>query len=247
MKSLFLKISKINIVCVVFAIFLLYPTIALAEIEVENQEISGCYCTKDAKIFLQEEIDDSTICMSSGPHSQDKDQCNWQNNIPITTSAVSEITTPACYCENSASEMIKLNSISEPVCELAGSQVSAANNCAWQGGVPNPGSGSTGGSSGTPPEPTKLINPIGGSLSNPEGIKSIPAIIGKVIQAALGIAGSLALVAFIYGSFLWLTSAGKSEKIQEGVRTMTYAAIGLFVIFASYGILGQIINALIGG
>lgn len=93
-----------------------------------------------------------------------------------------------------------------------------------------------------------LVNPIGGDADNPEGtVSTVQGVLGLAIAAALTVAGSLALAAFVYGSFVWLTSAGKSDKIQQGLRTMTYAAIGLFVIFGAYGILGQVLDILTGG
>ncbi|EKD33236.1 MAG: hypothetical protein ACD_76C00066G0003 [uncultured bacterium] len=52
-------------------------------------------------------------------------------------------------------------------------------------------------------------------------------------NAALGISGSIALVVFIWGGFLWLTSAGKSEKVQKGRKAMFGAAIGLLIVFAA--------------
>lgn len=85
------------------------------------------------------------------------------------------------------------------------------------------------------------------TLQNPLGnITTIPQFIGNIIAAALGLVGSLALLMFVVGAFEWLTAAGSSEKIQKGARTMTMAAIGLFVIFASYGILQTILSALTG-
>ncbi|PIT86149.1 MAG: hypothetical protein COU33_04745 [Candidatus Magasanikbacteria bacterium CG10_big_fil_rev_8_21_14_0_10_43_6] len=90
----------------------------------------------------------------------------------------------------------------------------------------------------------KLQNPIGGTAEKPEGKTDIRAIYGTAIKAVLGILGSLSLVAFIYGGVLWLTSAGSSERIKKGLNSMLYAAIGMFVIFATYGILTTVIEGL---
>lgn len=90
----------------------------------------------------------------------------------------------------------------------------------------------------------KLQNPIGGTKDTPEGTTDIRAIYGTAVKAVLGILGSLALVAFIYGGVLWLTSAGSAEKVKKGLNSMLYAAVGMFVIFATYGILTTIIEGL---
>lgn len=86
-------------------------------------------------------------------------------------------------------------------------------------------------------ETVELPNPLGQDVT-------IPVLVGNIIKAGLGILGSVSLVAFIYGGFLWLVSAGSAERVDKGFKTMIYAAIGIFVVFASYGILITIISGL---
>ena len=86
-----------------------------------------------------------------------------------------------------------------------------------------------------------LYNPIAGESG---GETDIPTIVGNVIKAVTGIIGSLTLLVFIYGGFMWLTSAGQQEKVKTGMMTMLYATIGLFVIFSSYAILSLIFKSL---
>lgn len=73
-------------------------------------------------------------------------------------------------------------------------------------------------------------------LDNPLGSASIPEIVGNVIQYAMGFIGALALLVFVYGGFLWLTSQGAADKIQKGKNAMIYAAIGLVIVFSSYAL-----------
>jgi len=89
-------------------------------------------------------------------------------------------------------------------------------------------------------ETIALENPIGAGTD-------INTILGSGIKVALGVVGSLSLLVFVYGGFLWLTSAGSSEKVKKGWDTMIYAAIGLFVIFSSYAILNTVLNGIVGG
>ncbi len=97
-------------------------------------------------------------------------------------------------------------------------------------------------------QPVELINPIGGIDSSVkekrQGETDVNKIIGNIIKVAMGILGSVTLVVFMYGGFLWLTSRGSSEKIREGLDVMLYAAIGIFIIFSSYAILSTILDAL---
>lgn len=98
-----------------------------------------------------------------------------------------------------------------------------------------------GGTDSTPdPGVVVLENPIGDQ-------NDIAALIGKILEAILGILGSVTLLMFFYGGFLWLVSAGNAERVKKGVQTMTWAAVGVFIIFGSYAILRAIISGLTGG
>ena len=96
------------------------------------------------------------------------------------------------------------------------------------------------------PESVQLVNPIGGSASNPKGDLDIQVIAGNAIKQFTGILGSLALLMFVYGGFLWLTSAGNSDQVKKGTGAMLWSAIGIVIIFSSYAILTLVFKALSG-
>jgi len=75
-------------------------------------------------------------------------------------------------------------------------------------------------------------------------VGDIPTLIGQIIKGFMGIVGSLALLAFIYGGFLMLISQGDSNKVKKGKDTMIWAAAGLIVIFGSYIFVSYIITKL---
>lgn len=79
------------------------------------------------------------------------------------------------------------------------------------------------------PGATCLANPL-------PNINSPQALIGKVINAVLGVVGSLALLMFVYGGLIWMTSSGNPEKIKQGRGIIVWAAIGLAIIFSSYAL-----------
>ncbi len=81
-----------------------------------------------------------------------------------------------------------------------------------------------------------LTNPLG-SINTPQ------ALIGKVINAVLGVVGSLALLIFVYGGLIWMTSSGSPEKIKQGRDTLLWAAIGLVVIFSAYGLTRVVLSS----
>ena len=88
----------------------------------------------------------------------------------------------------------------------------------------------------------KLVNPLCQGLSVDQC--TLPAIIGRIIKYLMGLLGSVALVMFLYGGFLWLTAAGNETKITKGRETLIWAALGLVLIFASYIIVNFIFGAL---
>ncbi len=79
-------------------------------------------------------------------------------------------------------------------------------------------------------------------LPNPLKTKSIAEIIGRVIRGAFGLAGSLALIIFIWGGFLWVTARGDEKQVKSGWDTVTWGALGIIVIFGSYMIAEQLLK-----
>jgi hypothetical protein len=91
---------------------------------------------------------------------------------------------------------------------------------------------------------------VGGAVTLPdplgmEGEEDVPQkLIGKIINAILGIVGSLALVMFIYGGFTWMLAAGNQEKVQKGKDILIWATIGLIVIFSAYALVKFVFTGL---
>lgn len=85
------------------------------------------------------------------------------------------------------------------------------------------------------------------TLTNPLGTSDVREIIGRVISAALSVVGTLALLMFVYGGFLWLTSRGDTKLVGKGKETMTWAILGLVVIFGAYVIVRTVLTGLVSG
>ncbi len=92
----------------------------------------------------------------------------------------------------------------------------------------------------------KLINPIGGTSTTPQGQMNLPILLGTIIKNTLGILGTAALAVFVYAGFQWVTAAGNSEKVSAGASAMLWSAIGICIIFSSYAILRLIFETLLG-
>jgi len=95
----------------------------------------------------------------------------------------------------------------------------------------------------------QIVNPL---CTDPTGAACSPdtnpkiydprVILGNIIKAAMGFIGAVALLLFMYGGLKIMTSAGNSESIKRGKNVMIWAAIGIIVIFSSYGIVNFIID-----
>jgi amino acid transporter len=90
----------------------------------------------------------------------------------------------------------------------------------------------------------ELYNPLDPSGT---GDVTITTIIGRLISAILGVTGSIALLMFVYGGFLWLISGGEAEKVKKGKEVMKWAVLGLVVIVGAYMIVSMIVTALESG
>jgi hypothetical protein len=89
----------------------------------------------------------------------------------------------------------------------------------------------------------QLPNPLTGTYDNGGGI---PVLLGKIINYAMGLVGSLALVMIIYGGITWMLSGGNEQNVTKGKQIVMWAALGLALIFSSYALVKFVISA-IGG
>lgn len=83
-------------------------------------------------------------------------------------------------------------------------------------------------------------------LDNPIGVDDPRIFIGRLIKGILGLSGSVALLMFVYGGVVYLTAQGENERIQRAKSTLTWATVGLVVIFGSYAFLSYLFKGLIG-
>lgn len=73
-------------------------------------------------------------------------------------------------------------------------------------------------------------------LVNPLGTYSLQALIDRVISYLLILATPIVAIMVIWGGFLLVTSGGNKDKIQQGWRTIIYAAIGYGVLLIAGGV-----------
>lgn len=68
----------------------------------------------------------------------------------------------------------------------------------------------------------------------------------NVVTFILGISGSVVLLMFVYGGFMWVTSRGEAKHVQTGKDTMVRAMLGFAIIVLSYSLINFLIAAVVG-
>ncbi len=67
--------------------------------------------------------------------------------------------------------------------------------------------------------------------------------IAQIINWILGIVGLLLTIVIIYGGWTYMTAAGNEDKARKAKSILTYAIIGITIIFASWIIVNYLISA----
>jgi|GEM_PF-2170283 len=96
--------------------------------------------------------------------------------------------------------------------------------CQATGGTTPPAAPANAGS------PTDLFNPLGQNTT-------LFTLIGRLIRSVIGIVGALALLMFIYGGILWITSGGSETRVKQAKGILVNSTVGLLIIFFSYTII----------
>lgn len=78
------------------------------------------------------------------------------------------------------------------------------------------------------------------------GLDDIATGFVELIKLLLGIMGAVALVYFVWGGIVWITSGGNMEKISRGRNIMINTILAIMVSFSSYIILGFFVNDILG-
>lgn len=91
-------------------------------------------------------------------------------------------------------------------------------------------------------EPIQIFTDPSDDLNFGTVANKFRVITNAVIPFLIGIA----VVAIVWGIFTYIRSAGDTEKIAEGRKTIIYGIIGLFVMLAFWGLVITVKNSLFG-
>ncbi|MEI6596597.1 MAG: Ig-like domain-containing protein, partial [bacterium] len=77
-------------------------------------------------------------------------------------------------------------------------------------------------------------------------MKQNEGTLDRVIRVIIGFLGIIAVCLIMYAGWLWTTSEGNEEKIEQAKKILKNAVIGLIIILASFAIVSFILNTLLG-
>ena len=238
------------------------------------QAVEGgvCFCDSEVKIGGKTTMKQKQIATSKSPQASCKDSddtilfgtmqiissnCKWKPvgcNCKVESNAFDGFSSPGMLIPTATETQCKTGGWTTE--DGLGGQT-AFSECKWVGEPKtDPGSGSTPGGGmpggGLPSGPTQPTGPTISvdellkevSLENPLPTVNMFEIFGNIVATAMGVLGSLTLLVFIYGGFLWLIAAGNAETVKKGTQTMMWAVVGLFIIFGAYGIITLVFSAI---
>lgn len=91
---------------------------------------------------------------------------------------------------------------------------------------------------------TLQIAPVGeelGLAGNIDGADGLREIVIRVVRSILGFVGLIAVLVIMYGGYVWMTSAGNSDKVERAKTIIVNGLIGLAVIIASFAIVSLVV------
>jgi multidrug transporter EmrE-like cation transporter len=77
------------------------------------------------------------------------------------------------------------------------------------------------------------------------GTQDIRITIAKIIRTFLGLLGIISVCIILYGGYIYMTSAGNPEKIEQAKKILRNAVIGLIIILSSFAIAQFILTYLL--
>lgn len=97
----------------------------------------------------------------------------------------------------------------------------------------------------TEPTETTASAATGGSYTNPlPGIHTLTEAATVMIQAILGLIGTIALLFLIIAGIMYITAAGEEEKIKAAKRIITGTIVGLGIALLAFSFLQVIVDIL---
>src|SRR5680860_737814 len=88
------------------------------------------------------------------------------------------------------------------------------------------------------------LNEVNNGLDNSLSNRDPRAIVGSIINVALGFLGVIAVAIILMGGFKWMTAGGNEEKVSEAKKLLGAGVIGLAIVLAAWAVSTFIIDAI---
>ena len=75
---------------------------------------------------------------------------------------------------------------------------------------------------------------------------NLPALIGDIVAAGLGLVGVVFFGLILYGGIYWMTAMGRTEQAEKAKEILEKAIVGLVIVGASYAIANFVFSSLAG-
>ncbi|MFA5937372.1 MAG: hypothetical protein WC822_05880 [Candidatus Paceibacterota bacterium] len=73
-------------------------------------------------------------------------------------------------------------------------------------------------------------------IAGTSAVGNVESIIGRVINSALTLVGTIFFILMVYAGYLWMTARGNEQQTEKAKTIITTAIIGLVVIVSAYAI-----------
>lgn len=90
-----------------------------------------------------------------------------------------------------------------------------------------------------------LANGDNVTLPNPIKCETLPCLFLGAIRFLLAGLAIFGTFMFMYGGYLWLTSAGNEKRVQSGKDTLVWATLGLVIILISWQVIKYVLTVLV--
>lgn len=101
-----------------------------------------------------------------------------------------------------------------------------------------------------PPAGGNQSNPPAGgtgvSIPNPIGPGTFQDLVERIARYLFQIGIPIAVIMILYAAFLYMTAGGSEEKVTKAHKALTYAVVGLAILFLAWGIT-SLVKELLGG
>lgn len=96
------------------------------------------------------------------------------------------------------------------------------------------------------PAATVTADPLGIDYGAQAGLAGgdLRYTVASIINIALGLLGTIALVLIVYAGFKWMTAGGNEDAVSEAKKILSQAVIGLAIILSAYAITQFVVGSL---